>query len=127
MARKKISETPKTEDSPNFKNLYLYISIVNYGHCEDIIKLYQLAGSSAQFMQKGRGTAKQQVLDVLGIEDDRKEIVYGFIPENKIPELQVELDAYFKANKRNKGIAFAIKLTSLVGARLYHFLADTLG
>ena len=127
MARKKKVETPKIEDSPNFKNLYLFISIVNYGHCDDIIKLYQLAGSSAQFMQKGHGTAQKQVLDVLGIEDDRKEIVYGFIPENKIPELKAELEAYFKAHKRNKGIGFAIKLTSLVGARLYHFLADTLG
>lgn len=127
MARKKKTETPKIEDNPNLKKLSLYITIVNHGQADNILRLYQYVGSSAQFMQRGTGTAQKQVLDVLGIEDNRKDIVYAFITKDKIKDLSKELEAYFKANKKNKGIGFSISLTSVIGAKLYHFLADTLG
>lgn len=124
---KKQTITSKIEDSNNLKKLSLFITIVNNGQADNIIRLYQYVGSSAQFMQKGTGTAQKQVLDVLGIEDNRKDIVYGFVTNESIPELKKELEAYFQVNKKNKGIGFAISLTSVIGASLYHFLADTLG
>jgi hypothetical protein len=126
MARKKKIETPKIEDSPNFQKLSLFITIVNHGQADNILRLYQYSGSAAQFTQKGNGTAQKQVLDVLGIEDNRKDVVYCFIAQDKIAELKKELEAYFAANKRNKGIGFSIPLTSIIGAKIYHFLADTL-
>ena len=126
MARKKKTEAPKIEDSANLQKLSIFITIVNHGHADSILRLYQYSGSAAQFTQKGNGTAQKQVLDVLGIEDNRKDIVYCFISQDRIPELKKELEAYFAINKRNKGIGFAIPLTSIIGAKIYHFLADTI-
>lgn len=125
MAKKKQS-TPLIEESPNLKKLSLFITIVNHGQGDNILKLYQINGSSAQFVQLGRGTAQKQIADILGIEDNRKEIVYAFVAQDDIPELKKELAAYFAAHKRNKGIGFSIPLTSVIGAKLYHFLANTL-
>lgn len=127
MARTKKISNPKLEENPNLKKLSLFITIVNNGQADNIIRLYQYCGSSAQFMQKGSGTAQKQVLDVLGIEDNRKDIVYGFVTEETMDQLKKELEAYFRISSKNKGIGFSIKLTSVIGAKLYHFLADTLG
>lgn len=125
MARKKSSNT-LIEDNPDLKKLYLFVTIVNQGQGDNILKLYQMCGSSAQFVQLGRGTAQKQIADILGLEDNRKEILYAFVTKDDIPELKKELEAYFVANKKNKGIGFSIPLTSVIGAKLYHFLANTL-
>ena len=41
-------------------------------------------------------------------------------------QVQVELNAYFAANKRNNGLGFAIPLTSIIGVKAYKFLSQTL-
>lgn len=127
MARKSKKNTaPLIEENPNLKKLSLFISIVNHGQADNILKLAQRYGSSAQFVQLGRGTAQKQVLDILGFEDNRKEIVYIFISNDKIEQLKTEINAYFLTHNKNKGIGFSIPLTSVIGAKLYHFLANTL-
>ena len=125
MARKK-KDVSLIENSVNLKKLSLYVSIVNYGQSDSIIKIFQRYNSSLQFVQNGTGTAVKAVRDILGLEDNRKEVVFAFVSDEVLNELKDELDAYFYSSKRNRGIAFSISLNSIIGAKLYHFLSNTI-
>lgn len=127
MARKSVNTKPESYEKTNeIKPLSMYVTIVNKGQGNAITSLFQRIGSAAQFVHVGVGTAQKNVLDILGIEDNGKEVVLALIKQELIPDVKNELEAFFASNKRNKGIGFSIKLTSMVGVRLYRFLTDSL-
>ncbi|MBO7573725.1 MAG: hypothetical protein J6T25_02990 [Bacilli bacterium] len=124
MAKRK-KETKLPFDKTNeIKPLVAYFAIVNQGNANAVIEIFRRAGSTASFVQMGTGTASKRVMDILGIEDNRKEIVVSIIREEKLNEAKTELEAYYAASKRNKGIGFSISLTGLSGVRVYQFLAN---
>lgn len=120
---KKTAKVPQTEE---FKKLSLYVTIVNKGQSTPVLKIFERAGVTTQFIQIGRGTAQKQVLDILGIADNSKELVFSFIKKESIPDAKTELEAFFAANRKNRGIGFSIPLTSLIGRKVYQFLANDL-
>ena len=79
-----------------------------------------------QFIEVGNGTANKNVLDILGIEDNAKEIIFALIKTELVKDARKELEAFFMASKKNKGIGFAIDLTSIIGVKLYRFLTNSL-
>lgn len=123
---KKVPETEKKfEDRDDIKRLVLYIVIVNFGQSSSVIKLLKTNHSSAQFIRVGEGTASKQIREILSIEDNRKEIIYSLLREDCVPDFKKEIEAYFAASKKNKGVAFTVKLDSIVGVKLYKFLSQT--
>jgi len=108
------------------KKLLLFITIVNRGQGNFVLKLFESEGANAQFVQYGEGTAQKEIRDILGIEDNSKEVIISIISEDKIESAKKELEAFFKIRKRNRGIGFSIPMTSLIGMKLYQFLVDTL-
>lgn len=113
-----------TLDNVVQKKLLLFITIVSSGHGAQVIRLFEKLGVSAQFVQSGEGTATKEIHDLLGIEDVDKDIVFSFTAEEKIPQVREDLSEYFSLNKRNRGIGMAIPLSSIIGVRVYQFLAD---
>lgn len=79
-----------------------------------------------QFTHIGRGTASKEILNVLGVPDDTKAIINAIISEDHLADMQNELTIFFAANKKNRGIAFAIPLSSLIGVRIYKYLSQTM-
>ena len=106
------------------KKLLLFITIVTSGHGSHITRMFEKIGVSAQFVQSGEGTATKEINNLLGIEDVDKDIVVSFITEDKIPLIRQDLSEYFSSNKRNRGIGMAIQLSSVIGVRVYQFLAN---
>ena len=122
MAKKEVKlPYDKTNE---IKPLVAYFAIVNQGNAGAVIDIFRRAGSTASFVQFGTGTASKHVRDILGIEDNRKEIVVSIIREELLKEATVELEAFYAASKRNKGIGFSVSLTGLSGVRMYQFLAN---
>lgn len=122
--KKEIPSFPPYEERSDLKKLSLYVTIVNHGQSGPIMKIFQNAGANAQFIQLGHGTAGRQVLDILGISDNRKEIVLSIIKQEALSEVKKELEAFFMINKRNKGVGFSIAMTSIIGVKVYQFLAN---
>lgn len=122
---KKEEETPAFETRQDLKKMLLYTIIVPKGQAENICRILKANKSSAQFIQVGDGTANSRVRDILGIDDTKKDVVYSLIREDAVPDLKRELDAYFAASKRNRGIAYTINLQSFVGVKLYKFFTQT--
>ena len=106
------------------KKLLLFITIVSSGHGSQIIKLFEKIGVSAQFVESGEGTATKEINNILGIEEVDKDVVFSFVSEDKIPLVREKLSEYFSSNKRNRGIGMAIQLSSIIGVRVYQFLAN---
>ena len=124
---KKVSKTEQSFEKTNeIKKLCLYVTIVNKGQANAVTSLFQRIGSSLQYVEVGNGTANKNVLDILGIEDNAKEIVFAVIKEELVKDAARELQAFFMANKKNKGIGFKVDLTSMIGVKLYRFLTDSL-
>ena len=114
------------EKTNEIKKLSLYVTIVNKGQANAVTSLFQRMGSSMQFIEVGNGTANKNVLDILGIEDNAKEIIFALIKTELVKDARKELEAFFMASKKNKGIGFAIALTSIIGVKLYRFLTNSL-
>lgn len=125
--RNKIDNSSKRKKKAiDTKKLLLFITIVNRGQGNFVLKLFESEGANAQFVQYGEGTAQKEIRDILGIEDNSKEVIISLISEDKIESAKKELEAFFKIRKRNRGIGFSIPMTSLIGMKLYQFLVDTL-
>lgn len=119
-----VKELP-TLDNVVQKKLLLFITIVGEGQSTAIRKLFERYGCSAQFVERGEGTATKEIYNILGVENTGKDVVFSFLAEDKAGDIKKELDAFFVASKRNQGISFSIRLSSIIGVRVYQFLANT--
>lgn len=124
--RKEENLNSEKEVTGDIKKLSMFVTIVNRGQGNYVLKLFESEGANAQFVQHGEGTAQKEIRDILGIEDNTKEIILSLISQDKIESAKKELEAFFKVSKRNRGIGFSIPMTSLIGMKLYQFLVDTL-
>lgn len=121
--KKEINRLPSLNNIVQMK-LSLFITIVNRGQANPILHLFEKGGSSTQFVQSGEGTATKELYDILGLEDNQKDVVLSFVREDKVQDLINELEGFFAVSKRNKGISLAIPLSSIIGVRVYQFLTD---
>ena len=123
---KKSNKTQQPQNNSEQKKLSMFVTIVNKGQGNFVLKLFESEGANAQFVQHGEGTAQKEIRDILGIEDKSKEIIISLIPNDKIASARKELEAFFKVSKRNRGIGFSIPMTSIIGMRIYQFLCDSI-
>lgn len=114
------------EDRPNLEKLYLYIIVVDADAAELVERLLQELGSSAQYTHRGRGTAPNELSRILGVSDDKKAVINAFVSEDKMPTIKQELNTFFESSRKNKGVAFAIQLSSIEGISMYKYLTQSL-
>ena len=120
-----VKELP-TLDNVAQKKLLLFITIVGEGQATAIRRLFERYGCSAQFVERGEGTATKEIYNILGVENIGKDIVFSFVSEDKVEDIKKVLEAFFITSKRNRGISFSIRLSSIIGVRVYQFLANTI-
>lgn len=124
--KKSKNENKSFEQRNNIKKMSMFVTIVNANLAGPITKIFENAGVSAQFVQRGQGTATKQIRDILGIEDNGKDIVISLVKQESIPDIKIELEAFFAASKHNKGIGFSIPFDSMIGVKIYQFLTNSL-
>ena len=125
-SKNKKGSEKKFENRANIDKLYVFFTIVNAGVADSVVKIFEDMGSSVSFIQNGKGTASQEMREALHISDVKKEVVISIIRESRLEDIEKEINAFFLASKRNKGVAFAIKMDAVQGIRLYKFLSQTL-
>jgi len=123
---KKTVVKKKFEEKANLKKLLFFVTIVNDGIADNVVKLMENCNCNTSFIEKGNGTANRAVLEILGVTDNKKEVVFSLISEDIVDTVKQELDIFFQAAKRNRGIGFSIKVDSVIGVKLYKFLTNTL-
>jgi len=90
--------------------LILFFTIIDFGKGSKVLKLSKEMGAVASSIFLGRGTVKNELLNMLGILDVRKEIFLTIVGQNLEEELYSNLEKKFHLDKPHHGIAFSIPL-----------------
>ena len=95
------------------QNLYWFITINKRSDDDAVISLYQELEVPRVYSCLANGTAKSQLLDLLGLEQCEKTVHQAVLTHNKLHELIDALERRMQIDLPGKGIALAVPLTSI--------------
>lgn len=90
--------------------LLLFCCILDFGKGSQILELSKKLGAVGGTILLGRGTVKNEWLNILGVMETRKEIFIGIIDDDLEDVFYKKIVDKFSLEKRNHGIAFSMPL-----------------
>lgn len=114
--------TPAPVRSPD--RLKLIVTIVNRSKSEYYADFVQSQGVNVQYFVSAQGTSTAEMLELLGLADDRKSVIVGVVQAAKSHELLMALEEKFRTIRNGKGIAFTVPLTSVIGVNTFELLSN---
>lgn len=115
---------PKKAAPVGHKKLKLLTTVVNRNKAEFFVDLLQGYEVNFQMRVLANGTAKSEMLHLLGLEDEEKCVIFSVIREDKAEEILHALQDKFASVRGGKGIAFTSPLSSVIGVTVYGFLSN---
>jgi len=91
--------------------------VVNFGVGSKVLRAAREHGVTGGTVLLGRGTVRSSLLELLGINDIRKEIVLMIADSQTAQKALEELDKKFDFAKPHHGIAFSTDVVGLFGVR----------
>lgn len=123
--RKRSSSAEKPQEKHVVSNkLELLVTIVNRSKADYYIDLIQSMEVNMQLAVPAKGTASAELLNLLGLADNDKTVIFGVIREDLAANALQTLEKKFYTIKNGKGIAYTIPLSSVIGVSLYGFLSN---
>ena len=104
--------------------LKLLITVVNREKVEFYTDLLQSFDVNMQMSFSARGTASSDILQLMGLEESGKSVIFSIIREDKATEALQALEQRFATIKRGKGIAYTVPLSGMIGVSLYQFFCN---
>lgn len=95
------------------KNIKLFVTIVNRGNGEKVTEMFRENGVMFNIIALGKGTAKSDILNYLGLGAIEKDVVLSVIQEDKISFIIKNLNERFKLKEPGNGVAFSIPISSV--------------
>lgn len=125
-AVKKVKTAAKkaTQHKATAEKIELLVTVVGRNKAEYYTDLIQSFEVNLQVAVLSRGTANAKMMELLGLTDAEKTVIFSVIQEKKVQKAVEVLDEKFKTIKGGKGIAFTIPLTSVIGTLIYGFLSN---
>jgi len=120
---KKSDFTPFDKENV-IRPLKLFITIVTNGQGDALIKLMEKAGATFSFVASGEGTGKNYLPNLLSGVDNKKQVVFSLVREDKTEEVCEALKTRFSTSRAANGISLSVKLTSVAGVSVYRFLTN---
>jgi len=117
---KKVHEHTKI----SMNKLELLVTVVNRSKADSFVDRIQSLGANVQMIMFGRGTANQEMLNMLGLADSNKAVIFSIITENKVDKAMYTLSEMFSSVKDGRGIAYTIPFSSIIGRSMFSFLSD---
>ena len=106
------------------QRLKLLVTIVNRNKAEFFMDLLQSQEINVQLALAGEGTASTDMLQLLGLADSEKSVIFSLVREDRAREALNLLGDKFQTVRGGKGIAYTIPLKSVVGVAIYRFLTN---
>ena len=117
--------TPRKKTSKsNVAKLKVLITIVNKSKATYYVDLLEEFEINMQMVVSGRGTANDEMLNLLGLVESDKAVIISVIKEEKIKDVLETLKEKFNKVKNGKGIAYTIPMESVIGVSIYQFLSN---
>ena len=105
------------------KKLKLLITVVDKEKGEFYMDVISQFPVNLQMHLSGKGTATSEVVSLLGL-NNQKSVILSLVREDLMEELMNTLEDKFQTVKNGRGVAFAVPLSSVIGANLYRFMSD---
>ena len=92
------------------------ILIADYGCAQLIQNIFIQESIPCRFLLHAHGSADSQMLDYLGLGDNKKVTAVSFVADNKVMKLYEIFNNKLSLTEAGKGIAFTVPLTGASGA-----------
>lgn len=106
-------------------NLILFCCIMDYGKGSKALKLAKKTGSVGGTIFLGKGTVKNELLNILGLLEIRKEIFLSIVDNELEDVFYDEMNNKFGLDKPNHGIAFSMSIKSFMKVNENNYLTRT--
>ena len=121
---KTTAKTTKKTKSSDIKKLKLLVTIVNRSRTLLFLDVIEQFEVNMQMVIYGKGTASNEMLNMLGLAETDKAVILSVIKEDKVKDALETLQEKFTKVKQGKGIAYTIPMSSVIGVSIYQFLAN---
>ncbi len=105
--------------------IYLMTTIVDRKVANKYIDLYKENDLNVMLLTLGLGTASNDILDYLGLDNPEKTVVFSVIEEHSWIRIKKQLQKKLKIDAPGGGIAFISPLSSIGGQKVLQFLLET--
>ena len=105
-------------------NLFLMTPIVDRKVAKKYSELYKENEQHVMFVTLGSGTAANEILDYLGLENTEKAVIFSVQEESAWQKIKRQLQQKLKIDAPGGGIAFTIPLSSIGGKKTLQFLLE---
>ncbi len=112
-----------TVNESAIKKLKLLFTVVDRPKAEFYLDFLSQFEVNYQTVIQGTGTAKSEILDMLGL-NNHKAVILSVIREDLTDSILQSLETKFQTIRNGKGIAFAVPLSSVIGVNIYRFLSN---
>ena len=112
-----------TVNESAIKKLKLLFTVVDRPKGEFYLDVLSQFDVNFQMAIGGLGTAKSELLELLGLEP-HKAVILSVVREDLVDGVMNCLEDKFRTVRGGKGICFAVPLSSVIGVNLYQFLSD---
>lgn len=119
-----MTETKRRKKETAPIRLKLLVTVVNREKAEFYLDFLNSFEVNFQTSVLGKGTADTETLQLLGIADTQKAVIFSVITEKRAAEALEALESKFENIRGGKGIAFTVPLSSTVGVTVYKFLSN---
>lgn len=118
-----------TKNAQNGRNLApvkleLLITVVRLSRVQYYSNIIQSMDVNFLFTAQGIGTSKLNIIDLLGLNQTTKGIIFSVVREDRLPELMETLQEKFRTVKEGRGVSVAVPLSSVIGRQIYGFLSN---
>ena len=107
------------------ERLMLLVTVVNKGKGTFFSDfLQQTFDANLQMCFVGDGTARGDLIELLGLKDRRRSVIFSVVRASRLDAIQAALEDRFMSVNGGTGIAFTIPLSSVIGKLSYGFLSN---
>lgn len=105
-------------------SIYLMTTIVDRKIVNKFIDLYKENSLNVRFWALGLGTASNDILDYLGLDNPEKAVAFSVLEENSWLDIKKQLQKKLQIDAPGGGIAFITPLSSIGGKKALQFLLE---
>lgn len=103
--------------------LKVMMIIIDRNKTDKLLSKLEQVGINFPHVFRAEGTAKSEILDVLGVGHVEKSIVFATITEDTVFKVKDILNKDFDILKKGNGIAFTLPITSVGGPATLQILS----
>ena len=99
-------------------SIYGLITIVDRSKSESALRIYRDHAAAVSLVMRGHGTANNEIMDMLGLDEPEKDVIFSLADLNTCREVFRSLDDRMHISRPGTGIAFTCALSgiSMAGA-----------